>query len=344
MPEPSAQPTLCVALVGAGRMATAHAQVLARTGYVRIGTVCDTDAERARLMAAPLAASSTTDIETVLSDDAIDAVIITTPTPTHADLIVAVANAGKHVFVEKPVASDLAGARRAAAAVRANGVSCQVGFQRRYDPAYIEAKHRIDVGELGTLEVFRAVSRDPSPPSLKFLLSSGGLMVDLAIHDLDSARFFMGEVAEVHCVGGVLAVPELAEHGLHDTAVATLRFASGALGTVEAGLRTSYGYEIRAEVLGSLGRFHLEMERLLDLRSYDAQGARVVLPQDFTERFARAYGAEISAFALALREGRPVTPDIDDAGLSLRLALAAQRSLMTGSTVTVSDFEEGTTP
>lgn len=335
---------LSVALVGAGRMAATHAQVLASAGLVRIATVCDTRQASAEALAAPLGATATTDLDAVLADEAVDALIITTPTATHADLIVAAAGAGKHVFVEKPVAADLAGADRAAAAVRRSGIRCQVGFQRRFDPAYVEAMRRIEAGELGALEVFRAVSRDPRPPALEFLLGSGGLMVDLGIHDLDSARFFMGEVSEVTCIGAVLAVPELEAHHLYDTAVAVLRFESGALGTVEAGLRTSYGYEIRAEVFGAKGRIHLEMERLLDLRSYDASGARVVPPQSFAERFSVAYEAEILAFARALREDRPVSPDIHDARLSLRLALATQRSLESGATVQVSRFEEEKIP
>lgn len=324
---------LKVALIGAGRMARTHAHVLAQVGDVDVSIVCDSSLERAGTLAAMHDARPTTRLDVVLEDDSVQAAIVTTPTATHARLVEQLAAAGKHVFVEKPVADDLAGAEAVVAAVEAAGVRCQVGFQRRYDPAYQEAKRAISAGELGQVEGFRAVSRDAEPPALRFLETSGGLMVDLAIHDLDAARFLVGEVSEVHCVGSVQVLPELRELGLFDAAVATLRFENGALGTLEAGLRTAYGYDIRTEVLGAKGRLHLEMDRLLQLTRYDERGGRFDRPRDFQQRFSEAYANEIRAFAQAIEEGRPVTPDAADAAASLRLALAAQRSLETGEVV-----------
>ena len=331
---------LSVALIGAGRMATTHAQVLSRVDFVRIATVCDTRPAAAEELAGRLGAAATTDLEVVLADPEIGAVIITTPTRSHAPLIRRAAEAGKHIFVEKPVAGDLEGARQAVAAVEAAGVQCQVGFQRRYDPAQLEARYKIESGQLGRVEGFRAVSRDAYPPSVEFLKTSGGLMIDLGIHDLDCARFLVGEVEEVHCIGAVHALPELEEFGLYDSAVATLRFASGALGTVEAGLRTGFGYEVRTEVLGERGKLHFEVGSRTPLRHYTTDGAGFSPLMNFEERYHQAYAAEIRAFAEHLHDGRPVSPDARDAAASLQLALAAQRSLERGLTIEVHDYAD----
>lgn len=316
-------------------MAATHARVLSQVGFVTVASVCDVSAERAAELAGSLSAKAVPEISDVLDDEGIDAVIIATPTASHAELVVAAARAGKHVFVEKPVAANAEEAERVVAAVTAAGVLCQVGFQRRYDPSYREAKRSIDAGEIGKVEGFRAVSRDAQPPAPAFLESSGGLMVDLAIHDLDSARFFVGEVAEVYCVGAVHAVPELAAAGRYDTAVATLSFENGALGTLEAGLRTAYGYDIRTEILGAKGRLHLEMDRSHDLLRYDRRGGWFDRPRDFEQRFHEAYANEIRAFAHNVEHGRPVAPDAADGAATLRLALAAQESLETGRAVRV---------
>lgn len=326
-----------LALVGAGRMGSTHARVLEGRSDVQFAVVCDSALERARQIGDPLGAWATDDVDEVLADRQIDAVLVTTPTATHADLVCAFARAGKHVFVEKPVAADLASADRVVREVEAAGIQCQVGFHRRWDPAYREARRRIQTGEIGAVEGFRAVSRDREPPSLEFLRTSGGLMVDLAIHDLDSARFFVGEVAEVRAIGAVQAVPGLDETGAFDTAVATLRFVNGALGTIEAGLRTAYAYEIRLEVLGSAGRLHLEQERSGALTRYGPDGARYALPQTFEERFRDAYAEEILAFVQCLATGEPVAPSAADARETLRLALAAQASLASGEMVRVQD-------
>jgi scyllo-inositol 2-dehydrogenase (NAD+) len=329
---------LNIALIGAGRIGRSHANILATIPNVIVTAVCDSTLEAAATLARPFAARATVSVPEVLADPAVHAVLITTPTPMHASLVEEAARAGKAIFVEKPVADSLQSADRVVRAVQEAGVACQVGFQRRYDPAYQEVKRKIDAGELGRLEGFRGVGRDPAPPPLEFLKTSGGLMVDMGIHDLDSARFFLGEVAELYCTGGVLAAPELEEYGLFDTAVATLKFVSGAVGTVEVALRTAYGYDIRAEVLGEKGRLHIEMDSRFHLRQYGAQGVRYDRPANFEQRFQEAYANELRAFAEAVMNGHPVAPGPEDARESLRLALAAQYSLETGSIIKVQQF------
>lgn len=300
--------------------------------------VVDRSLERAEQVAQSLGAAAANDPETALHDPDIDAVVIATQAPSHAPLAEAAAAAGKPFFLEKPLAADLEAGWRVVEAVRRYGTPGQVGFQRRFDPPYVEARRRIDAGELGRLEGFRAVGRDPSPPPLDYLLGSGDLLVDMGIHDLDSARFLVGEVASVHAVGGALAVPELAEHGLVDTAVATLRFENGAVGTLEVALRTVYGYEIRAEVLGERGRLLIETDRRPDLLVYGEQGGSFDRPRNFEERFEQAYRLELAEFVARVRSGAELSPDPLDAWLSLRLAFAAQHALRSGETVAVSEF------
>ena len=318
-------------------MARTHARALERTRGLELLAVCDALPEVASSFAAELGVSAYS-YDDVLTNPAIDAVLLTTPTPTHAALIQQAAAAGKHIFVEKPVAATLEDAETVIKAVVKAGVQCQVGFQRRFDPAYLEAKRAISAGELGSLAVFRGVSRDPEPPPLAFLKTSGGLMVDLGVHDLDTMRFLVGEVAEVRAVGSVQRTPELEPYGLFDAAVATVRFGNGALGTLELGLHTAYGYDIRAEVLGERGRLHLEMTAPLHLTRYTTEGAVRRGPQGFEERFFEAYVGELEAFAHCLLTGQPVSPDAEDATKTLQLALAAQYALETGETVAVSSF------
>lgn len=320
-------------------MARTHARMVEMVPTLELRAVCDRVPEHAARLA-ETAGVPVAPFEEVLTDPDIDAVILTTPTPTHARMIQQAAAAGKHIFVEKPVAATLAEADTVVRAVARAGVQCQVGFQRRFDPAYAEAKRAIDAGELGKLATFRGVSRDPAPPPLDFLKSSGGLMVDLGIHDLDTMRFLVGEVAEVRAVGSVQRLPELADYGLFDSAVATVRFENGALGTLELGLHTAYGYEIRAEVLGEFGRLHLEMDSPLHLTRHTAEGATKRGPQGFEARFFAAYVAEFRAFAACLLEGRPVSPDAADAAETLKLALAAQHALEMNQTVQVASFAE----
>lgn len=332
---------LPVALIGAGRMGRVHARLMRRIPDCRVVAVVDGDVERAGAVAAPLGAVALADAGELGPSGEVPAVVVSTPVATHAPLALQAIAAGRAVFVEKPLADSLGAAHEVARAARRHGIGVQVGYQRRYDAPYVEARRRIDAGELGRLEGFRGVGRDPTPPPLDYLIGSGDLLVDMGGHDLDSARFLIGEVARVHAIGGALALPELAEHGLCDTAVAMLQFENGAVGTLEVGLRTAYGYEIRAEVLGEHGRLHVEVDRRPALTRYDAGGGRFDRPRDFMERFESAYQAELAAFVRGVRRGEPLTPDADDACKSLRLALAAQYALDHDQPVEVASFDDG---
>lgn len=327
---------LNVALIGVGRMGMIHAAVLERIPGIRVVRVADVNLLAAAEVARRFEASAST-VEDAIAAAEVEAIVISTPTPTHEQLVLQAVEAGKPVFVEKPLAHDLPATDRIVAAVRATGTPVQVGFQRRYDPAIQEARRQIDDGELGRVEGFRAVDRDTSPPPLQFLKSSGGIFIDLGIHDLDAARFLVGEVEEVHAIGGAISDPSLAEHGLFDTAVATLRFANGAVGTLECALNSPWGYDIRTEVIGSSGRVTIDMDSRHLLKRYERRGIIQDRPRDFAWSYFQAYSDELEAFAFNVLEGNEVAPDVIDGRESLRLALAAQQSLETGAAVRVQD-------
>lgn len=327
---------LKVALVGVGRMGRIHADVTERIPNLNVVCVSDLNLDAAREVATRFDARAD-NLQATLAADDVQAVVVSTPTLTHEEVILASIEAGKPVFVEKPLAHDLAASDRIVAAVRATGVKVQVGFQRRYDPALQEARRQIDAGELGKIEGFRAVDRDTSPPPVEFLKGSGGIFVDLGIHDLDTARFLVGEVTEVHAIGGAITDPSLAEHGLFDTAVATLRFENGAVGTIECALNSPWGYDIRSEVIGSKGRVTIDMDSRHLLKRYERRGIIQDRPRDFSISYFQAYTNELEAFAHNILAGAAVAPDVIDGRESLRLALAAQQSLETGQTVRVQD-------
>lgn len=330
-----------LALVGAGRMGWIFARAVhGLIGEARLRWVVSRGEAGARKMGEAFGCNFGTEVGAALSDPAVDAVIIATTTPSHAEYAVACAEAGKPYFVEKPIADSLENGRRMVQATERAGVPSMVGFHRRFDPAYVLAKAEIEAGNLGKLEIFRSISRDPDLgiSSLEFHLNSGGLIVDLGVHDMDLARWFMGEVSEVVAWGGALADPSLAQHNLHDTAVAMLKFENGGFGTVEMARCTAYGHEVRTEVLGERGKVDIERDQRGDLRLYGAAGGHFDRARGFEERFAEAYQAEIAAFVRGLRSGQVLTPGVRDGWYSLRLAAAAQHALSTGRMVKVNGF------
>ncbi len=328
---------LGIAIVGAGRMGWIFAQAVhTLLGQARVGYVISRSEKSAEEMGVFFNCPYSTNLEDALPK--VDAVIIAAATPAHKDLAIACIKAGKPFFIEKPIADSLENGRLILQALKENPVPNMVGFQRRFDPAYVQAKKHLK--NLGNLEIFRSISRDPNmdSSSLEFHLSSGGLIVDLGVHDMDLARWLIGEVAEVQALGGALTDPNLAAHNLHDTAVAILRFESGAFGTIEMARSTAYGHEVRTEVLGSKGKISIERDQRGDLRTYDASGGNFDRPRGFEERFAQAYLREIQAFITGLLESTTLMPDVKDGWYSLRLAMAAQAALESGTTIQVNQF------
>jgi myo-inositol 2-dehydrogenase / D-chiro-inositol 1-dehydrogenase len=257
----------------------------------------------------------------------VEVVLICTPTPTHAPFVELAARAGKAVFCEKPIALDLEETRRVMALVDQLNVPFQIGFQRRYDVAFADAKRRLEDGLLGQLEQFRAVGRDPAPPPLEYLRVSGGIFCDQAIHDIDIARFLVGEVAEVSAWGAVRVDPAIGEIGDVDTVTSLLRFTNGALGVIENSRRAVYGYDVRSEVFGSKGKLVIDATPKTPMWHFGEAGVNSDHYSFFMDRFIDAYRLEIEAFFAALEAGTKPMPGTRDAIESLRVALALTKSV-----------------
>lgn len=265
-------------------------------------------------------------VEELIARDDVEAVIVASPATLHREHITLVAEAGKPIFSEKPLAVNVGDGEAAVAAVKKAGVPFQVGFQRRFDPSYARAHELIAAGAIGDIEMFRGMSCDRLGP-IEFLKTSGGLFLDLASHDFDAARFLTGqEVVDVHAVGSVLIEPELASFDDVDYGMVLMRFANGALGVVQASWRAPYGYDIRAEVHGSLGKVVAEVDEKFPTLLYDRRGKVSERHDQFLERFGEAYQLEIQAFVQALHDQTAPSPGIDDAMAALRIADAATRS------------------
>src|ERR1700722_15549375 len=320
--------TIRVALMGAGRIGQEHAKNLVSIRGVEVRIVCDPRLDAAKMLRPVVRAEKVTDqAEEVLSSKDIDAIIICTPTDTHAGLIEAAADAGKAIFCEKPVALGLERTQEALRKVAETRVPFQIGFQRRFDTGYAEARRRIESGELGRLDQFRTVGRDPAPPPKEYLAKSGGLFLDQTIHEFDIARFLMGEITEENAWGAVRFHGDAADLGDIDTATTLLRFASGALGVVENSRRAVYGYDMVTEVFGEHGKLVIQAEPKTPLRHYDKDGYNLDHYHFFMDRFGPAFRAELESFFDAISNGTSPSPGPVDALESLKIALAATISL-----------------
>ena len=293
------------------------------------------NAERARAISK--AERATTDIDAAITANDVDAVIISTPTDTHISLIEKAARAKKASWCEKPIALDMQATERVVKIVEEMNVPVQLGFMRRFDPGYAAAKRKIDAGEVGRIETFRALSRDNKLPPNSYLKTSGGIFLDMAVHDLDLARFLVGEVDEVSAWGAVLIDERVKEADDIDTGVAMLRFANGVLGVVEVSRRSEWGYDIRTEVAGSVGKVVVDGQQKTPMTFSRKLGFEGNFFESFPDRFADAYRLELVAFIDALRTGRAPSPGPDDAMKTLQLALAVTKSWREGRVVRVSE-------
>ncbi len=321
---------LGVAVVGAGRIGELHARHLC--GSIEGGElVCLVDPERERAAKVARGRPVLDSLEEALELPEVEAVVISSPTDLHARQIEQCAARGKAIFCEKPVGLEIERSEQALEAAR--NVPFQIGFQRRYDPGFAAARQALEQGRIGKLEMLRSLTCDPAPPPIDYLKVSGGIFRDMAIHDIDVARFFGGEVVEVMAVGACLVDERIAELGDVDTTCVTLRFESGALGVLQAWRRAVYGYDIRAELMGSGGKLVVEEEGPLSLRSYRGEGVLRDCYDGFLSRFREAYRLELAAFVASVRSGKVPTPGPRDAVQALRVALACAESLKSGRTV-----------
>ncbi len=334
--------TIRVGLIGAGRMGKVFAHTLAFTvSEVKLAAVADIDPHTSQEVAARFGAKyHYTDYHELLKREDIDAVVIVTPTSTHAEIIKAAAAAGKHIFSEKPLAQTLALCDEAIAAVASAGVKLQLGFMRRFDPAYVLAKKQIDEGLIGTPVMFRSTSRDPRRTSLDFARreNSGGLILDMGVHDFDLARWLMGsEVWRVQTEGDCLVYPELKEVGDIDNAMINLKFVNNALGNIDVSRNAVYGYDIRTEVLGSEGGLLIGKLQQTSTLIMTRQGVTHDTVPYFMERFGEAYAAEIRDFVACIMENRSPSVTGMDARQATAIGIAATLSLDEGRPVSMSE-------
>ncbi|TGG95202.1 inositol 2-dehydrogenase [Natronospirillum operosum] len=325
---------LNICLFGAGRIGAIHAANVAANPNAQLTCVVDVFAEAAEKLARQYGARVTT-VEEALADPEINAVIIASSTDTHADLIEQAAEYGKAIFCEKPIDLDVERTRACIETVKRTGVTCLVGFNRRYDPNFSYLKKQLEDGQLGNLEMVNITSRDPSPPPAKYVQSSGGLFRDMMIHDLDMARWLLGEEpVEVYAAASCLIDPEIGQQGDVDTAMVTLKTASGKLCQITNSRRAVYGYDQRIEVLGSEGmaQANNQLENSVVVTNHD--GATGAKPQHFfLERYAEAYRHELNNFIAAVNGTEPVLANENDGLMALLLAEAAVESLQSGRAV-----------
>ncbi len=333
---------LRVGLIGAGRMGKVFAHTLAfNVSEVDLVAIADADETIAREVATRYNVSASfTDYHQMFDNVKLDAVVITTPTATHLEVVRAAAAAGKHIFCEKPLAQTLQGCDEAIAAARDAGIKLMVGFMRRFDAAYRMAKQKIDEGGIGKPVMFKAIGRDPKRTSLEFARreNSGGLILDMGIHDFDLARWLMGsEVERVYSEGGCLVYPELETVGDIDNAVVNLKFANGAVGNVDVSRNAVYGYDIRTEILGSEGSLMIGRMQMTDTLILTRQGVLHDTVPYFMERFGNAYAEEIRSFVTCILEDREPLVTGLDARAATAIGVAATMSLDEGRPVYVSE-------
>lgn len=331
------------AVFGAGRIGQIHASNLAALTGVQLSYICDPIPCSADSLAQRLGARATT-IEQALSDPALDAVIIASPTSTHSDLITRAALAGKHIFCEKPVDLSVARAQACARAVEQAGVACMIGFQRRFDPTFNELKSRLDAGEIGEPEVLIVTSRDPGAPPIEYLQQSGGLFRDMLIHDFDIFRWILGdngrdEAVWLSATGSCLSDPAIARAGDIDSAIVSIRTRSGRLCQINASRRAAYGYDQRFEVLGSKGLLAAGNHRPTEVTQMDASGMHGSNPEAFfLERYRAAYRLEVAHFFEQLQSGGEFRTSVGDGVAALKLADAAALSFERGLPLMIETF------
>lgn len=332
---------LGVGVLGVGRMGRCHAEnARSLVPEAKLVAVADVDLEAAHRLATDLEIEHYYgSLEEMVERKDIDAVVIASPSRFHLSNVQTATAAGKHILCEKPLALTIEGVDDAIAATRRAKVLLQVGFMRRFDPAYAEAYKRIAAGEIGTPIIFRSIGRDRQPPPLSFYQSgSGTLFLDSTIHEFDLARWLMhDEVAEVHAFGGTLACPEVAQFGELDAGMVNLRFAHGAIGNVESFRQSRYGYDIYTEVVGSKATLRVGYLRQTAITVLSSESVSHDVVDHFLVRFAEAYLNQLRDFVRSVLSGSRPSVTGEDARQALAIALAAARSQRDSRTVLVAE-------
>jgi len=331
--------TINLGIIGLGRIGKLHSDnIIRQHSKLRIHAVCDVKLDQ-QWLAQRNITHAYKDPDKIFNDPLIDAVIICTPTATHAPYIIAAANAGKHIFCEKPIAFDVDTIYQTIKAVNASKVKLQIGFNRRFDPTFAKVQLAVANGRIGDVHLIRITSYDPAPPPAEYIKHSGGMFLDMSIHDFDMARFLAAsEVKEVYASGSVLIDKKFAEFDDVDTAVIQLKFANGALGVIDNSRQAVYGYDQRVEVFGSRGNMsannHSETNTLLST----TDGVMSDKPLHFfIERYQQSYIEELKAFENCITQDIESPVDGNDGLMSVMIALAAKQSIALNQPVQVQE-------
>ena len=332
---------LNVGIIGAGRIGSLHAKSITyNVPSAKILGITDVNKEGIAELAEKLGIEKIyADYKEMLADKEIDAVLICSSTDTHADIAIDAANAGKHIFCEKPVDLTPEKVQAVIEAVKKAGVKLQVGFNRRFDHNFAHVKSMVDSGKVGDVHIVKITSRDPAPPPAKYSAVSGGMFLDMTIHDFDMARFLAdSEVTEIYANAACLVDPEIGKAGDIDTAIITLKFENGALGVIDNSRRAAYGYDQRIEVFGNKGAAVASNDTATNVEFMGEEGVVSDKPlYFFLERYMQSFRDEMLQFVDAVKNDTP-TPTTGTDGLnSLLVALAAKKSVAEGRPVAVSE-------
>jgi myo-inositol 2-dehydrogenase/D-chiro-inositol 1-dehydrogenase len=334
-----------IGVIGTGRIGTLHIEHLVyRVPDANVLAIADIVEEAAQQCSARFGVpGAVRDYQAILENPEIEAVIICSSTDTHTQIIEDAAAAGKHIFSEKPIDFSLTRIDRALAAVKEAGVKLQIGFNRRFDANFARIREAVAEGQIGTPHILRITSRDPAPPPISYVRVSGGMFLDMTIHDFDMARYLIGsEVEEVYAVGGVRIDPAIGEAGDIDTAIITLTFANGVWGTIDNSRQAVYGYDQRVEVFGSQGMIRTGNNTPERTVLSNAQGVHSALPfYFFIERYTDSYIAEMAAFIRCIQDDKPPPVTGLDGRIPVLIGRAALRSLTEGRPVRLDEIESG---
>lgn len=333
---------LKVGIIGAGRIGQVHAKSITyHIPQAELVAISDIYLDGAKKVAAELSIpQATEDYHEILNNPEIDAVLICSSTDTHADIAIEAARAGKHIFCEKPVDLTVEKIKAVIDAVNKAGVKLQIGFNRRYDHNFAAIKDMANQGKIGALQTIKITSRDPEPPPIAYVKVSGGIFLDMTVHDFDMARFIGGEVEEVYANGAVMVDPAIGEAGDVDTALVTLKFAGGAIGVIDNCRKASYGYDQRLEVFGSKAQAMASNDTPTHVAFIDEKGHVTDKPlYFFLERYMQSFTDEMIEFIDCVLNDKPVKTTVDDGLQALRLGLAAKKSLAEHRPVKLAEIE-----
>ncbi len=321
---------LRIGIIGAGRIGKVHAETLAfRLPDATVSAIADVNGDAAKEVAERFRIPrAVIDSGEIINDPSIDAVLICSPTETHAELVIQAARAGKHIFCEKPIDHSLSKIDLALHEVKKSGVKFQVGFNRRFDANFSRVRAAVTEGEIGTPHLMHIVSRDPGPPPISYVKVSGGIFLDMTIHDFDMARFLVGdEVESIYTAGGVRVDPEIGKAGDLDTVVIVLQFRNGVIGTIDNSRQAVYGYDQRVEILGSKGA--ITTGNCYPNQAILSTGTAVQrdLPLHFfMDRYTESFVSELRAFVQAILRNKPVPVNGMDGRIAVVMGLAARKS------------------